>query len=904
MRNQTGKTVLLTGVTGFMGKVVLEQLMRRSAELQIETVYVLIRRKRGTSPAKRFRYEVLASECFSRLADDWERRVEVVAGELTEPRCGLSAEAYERVTDKTTHIIHCAASVDFHLPIAQAASANITSALNMLQLARKSGKLVHMVDTSTAYVTPTDGTGKLLERLSPLPRSADAIYRSIVDGNADEDALLAETGHPNTYTYTKCVAEHLLMERRGDVPLSVLRPSIISAAWRYPFPGWIDSAAAFAGFVVGIGTGHMRVVQAKTETHLDLIPVDEVADRALHLAFIAPPPTEVDQPAIYHATAGLKNACRIGDVTKTIVNFYRRHPVQRAPGVRYIGPGGRRFELSNFRYHTAPISAAQTLFRVMGNKKMERQAKRLATGLNKLNYSFPYFTTRSFDFQSSLPLQNPQFNAREYVEVTCAGVYRNLLLRDEAEVPFAGSRHVDSGPDLLWTLKQPQGGWAIRGSALAVKKSLKRCLELATFDQPSFEQALAAVPEGALTVLIPSHRSYMDFVLVSYLAFARPELGIAIPRIAATSDFKKVPVIGKLFKHTNAFYIKRGVGREDPELTQQIMDMAAKGETLEFFIEGTRSRSRQFLRPKRGLLRALQGTGATVAILPISLTYDRVPEESLFASELAGADKPKMELRGLLRWTSRVSAGKVALGRVHMTCGAPVVLDGQADVRDVANQVMAELQRNTATSTFHLRSFLQHNRIVGIDQPWLRRAILRRGGQVLESRLAVDKHMTATMEQCMRYQWLHLFYDDAMAAFPNHPVIRRHCELNGYATQGTDMDLSAELADPCLRALLKALFEPVCRDYVTVAFSLGSPTGRIEVSDPAAVVRKVPTAHLPNVEACFEHLVERGILQPAAVVGQFEWGPSAKDITAYEAMCRWPEDEAVVDPGWSTVVWA
>ena len=898
------RNVFVTGVTGFVGKVVLEQLIRQKHELGVDTIFVLIRRKRGTSPARRFRYEVMGSHAFSRQEDGWERCVEVVAGELTEPRCGLSEEAFERVTSKTTHMIHCAASVDFHLPIAQAASANITSALNVLNLASKSANLKHMVDVSTAYVTPSDGTGRIHERLSRLPRSAESIYRSIVDGTASEKDLMAETGHPNTYTYTKCVAEHLLMERRGDVPLSILRPSIISAAWRYPFPGWIDSAAAFAGFVMAIGAGHMRALNANTNAYLDLIPVDEVSDRAVHLALRADPPQEVDQPAIYHATAGVQNACRIGDVVTTIIDFYRRHPVHRTPGLKYIGTSGKRFRAMDLQHHKMPTAAARALFKVTGQRKMERQAQRLVQGLDKLNYSFPYFTSRTFDFRSSLPLDNPQFNAREYVEVSCAGVYRYLLRRDDAEVPFAGARHIGNGSDMAWMLKQPKGNWAIRGSAMTVKKALKRCTELATFDQPSFERALEDVPEGALLVLIPSHRSYMDFVLVSYLAFARPDLGIAIPRIAATSDFAKIPVLGELFKHTNAFYIKRGMGREDPDLTRRIHELVANGETLEFFIEGTRSRSRQFLSPKRGLLRALQSTGATIAILPIALCYDSVPEESVFATELAGSPKPKMQLRDLVKWTGRVTRGQVRLGRVHMTCGETVVLDPTSDVRKVADKVMDELQSKTATSTFHLRAFLRHNAIDGIDLPWLRRAILRRGGQIIDSRLRDEDTITAMMEQCMRYQWLHLFYPEAVTAFPNHPAIRHHCAVNGFATRQEDVDLDAELADPHVRALLKALFEPICRDYVTVAWSLGSPTGRIEVTNPKALVRKVPTAHLPNVEAAFEDLCERGILKETAVKGDYDWGPEADDIIEYEAMCRWPDDEPAEAPGWSTVVWA
>lgn len=62
--------------------------------------------------------------------------------------------------------------------------------------------------------------------------------------------------------------------RWGAVPLVRVRPSIIAASWRRPFPGWIDSAAAFASFAVGIGSGRMRVVLAQPIARLDLVPVD------------------------------------------------------------------------------------------------------------------------------------------------------------------------------------------------------------------------------------------------------------------------------------------------------------------------------------------------------------------------------------------------------------------------------------------------------------------------------------------------------------------------------------------------------------------------------------------------------------------------------------------------------
>ena len=64
------------------------------------------------------------------------------------------------------------------------------------------------------------GSNKYVE----LPFDAEEVYADILAGRADERALMAATGHPNTYTLTKCINEHLVSQRRGDVPLSIVRP--------------------------------------------------------------------------------------------------------------------------------------------------------------------------------------------------------------------------------------------------------------------------------------------------------------------------------------------------------------------------------------------------------------------------------------------------------------------------------------------------------------------------------------------------------------------------------------------------------------------------------------------------------------------------------------------------------
>jgi 1-acyl-sn-glycerol-3-phosphate acyltransferase len=877
--------VLITGATGFVGKVVLEELLRRRLEFGIEQVYVFVRSKKGHKPEQRFQQEIASSQCFSLLTDDQIKRCRVVAGELTQPDCGLSTADLELLADKVTHIVHVAASIEFDLPLHEAAASNITSALNMLDVARKCRKLKQMVSVSTAYVTPHDSPDTpVREELVKLPFDPEAVYQSILDGTASQKKLMAQTGHPNTYTFTKCIAEHLLHARKGDIPLCIVRPSVVSATWQHPLPGWIDSAAAFAGFILLIGAGHMRVLTADPNSLLDIVPCDVVSDRVLDATF--GPQVAWD---VRYAVASKKHSNAIGQLVETIVQFFRRHPVDRRPHVEAVMPMSTAFRLHELRLHRVPGRLVRTWAKATGQKKLEKMATRVGDKLKYVNRAFPYFTSKTFDFQPSRGIDDPAFNAHTYAELCCLGAYRHLMKRDETQMSLAGRKHKDSQSDWAWALAQPEGNWAIRTFALTVRKALRQITHEVTFDRASFARAVADTEPGSLHVLVPSHRSYLDFLLCSYLFFARPDLGIRIPHIAAAEEFSRIPVLGELFKKTHAFYLRRGLGKADDELTRHVHQLVAQGETIQFFIEGARSRSRQFLPPRHGLLRSLQSTGQSFTVLPISLTYDRVPEETALVRELRGEPRPEMQLRALLAWAMRMAQGDVKLGRVHLKCGEPVVMRPDTDVRQVARTVVARLQEHTATSTHHIRAFLQRNRLDSVSAEWLRDALERRGGLVIDSPLELQGSVDPVTELSMRWHWMHLWYPEARALWPDHPVVQHHTAAHGWhmpERQPSD----ADLRDPRVHQLLRALFEPVARDYATVAASVGQPPWPPRHASARSLLHDAAGSHLPYLQAAFDDLAERGVLVVDRKDGAIAWGPHADQLAAYREACVWPED--------------
>src|SRR4029453_14422529 len=145
--------------------------------------------------------------------------------------------------------------------------------------------------------------------------------------------------------------------------------------------------------------------------------------------------------------------------------------------------------------------------------------------------------------------------------------------------------------------------------------------------------------------------------------------------------------ITPILTRAGAFYVRRGVGKALPEVSDALTRVVAKHPSLMFFIEGQRSRGRHVLPPKRGLLRALTGTGRPSALIPIAISYERIPEEGAFERELCGGRRSAMSLEAILRWLLARARGQVDLGPIHIACGEPQLLDEGTDVQELARHV-------------------------------------------------------------------------------------------------------------------------------------------------------------------------------------------------------------------------
>ncbi len=182
------KSILLAGATGFIGKVWLCALLEDVPDL--EKIYVLVRRRRTTSAASRFRktieespvFEELRKKHSARLDEFLARRIEVLDGDLSKPMLGLDEATVARLAPTLDLIVNSSGLTDFNPDLRDALSANVDSVVNVLEFLRKTdhAALLHL---STCYAAG-DRDGRMIETLTP-----NYVPANIVGFDAEDELL-------------------------------------------------------------------------------------------------------------------------------------------------------------------------------------------------------------------------------------------------------------------------------------------------------------------------------------------------------------------------------------------------------------------------------------------------------------------------------------------------------------------------------------------------------------------------------------------------------------------------------------------------------------------------------------------------------------------------------------------
>ncbi|PLN37702.1 glycerol-3-phosphate 1-O-acyltransferase, partial [Klebsiella pneumoniae] len=180
--------------------------------------------------------------------------------------------------------------------------------------------------------------------------------------------------------------------------------------------------------------------------------------------------------------------------------------------------------------------------------------------------------------------------------------------------------------------------------------------------------------DGHEIVYVPCHRSHMDYLLLSYVLYHQ---GLVPPHIAAGINLNFWPA-GPIFRRLGAFFIRRtfkGNKLYSTVFREYLGELFSRGYSVEYFVEGGRSRTGRLLDPKTGTLSMtiqamLRGGTRPITLVPIYIGYEHVMEVGTYAKELRGATKEKESLPQMVRGLSKLRN----LGQGYVNFGEPLPL--------------------------------------------------------------------------------------------------------------------------------------------------------------------------------------------------------------------------------------
>jgi alkyldihydroxyacetonephosphate synthase len=781
----TGRKVILTGATGFVGSALLRDLLVHRETLALDCVIVLCRRK-GNATAEERIVELLSQPMFSFLSDDEKKSsIKVLTGDVTQPTAGLcSLDQAQIFRDLSiSHVFHCAAVVNFNQELPDAARSNITSSLTMQsltsRLAKKDAIFVHV---STAFVHG-DQTGSIS---SPLPEELFsfepfdpvAIYKSMLGTQYYASKAMSELRFHNTYSFSKSVCEHVL-SRESQVDTIIIRPSIVGPAVENPFEGWAGDRPSTIVAGPCLHLRHQWNFWFLGRQKVVYIPVDVLArfvvaksferdpmrtivghDTASssegsfdHVSRVSDDITENDDvasvassqellvrsPRIFNATWD-SNSSRTSEFSwlefsvaylhlGAVVGYFSRSSAmlqllvsaQLMPRLVF---GYATFKWLHSTLIKSPILAVTAGCRYLGlsNRGLDKLIPYL-----DLPLLFYPFMKSDFFFQSDLTAPEC-FDPKRYSFSCGVAAHRFISSRsqDDATVGcqaaakmsclvVGGKRSASTNSYFWWAFSQPTGDFLMRLVAASVGYLLGAICTVVTVDVASFRDHIAALKstkQGQVyLILAPTHRSFLDFILLSFVFFALPELQINLPFIVAADEFQCLPVIGWMARLLGAFYIQRGRKSVDNTLPLRLSDFKTahldkSGTCLELFVEGRRSRDRRFVGPKTGFLKCLKESGGEHVILPITISYEVIPEQEILSEEASGSVRRKLNLAGMFCWVKEALLGNVNIGKIHIGASGPLPMachtDG--DFASIVHQIQLKQRTEVRVSDYHVKA--------------------------------------------------------------------------------------------------------------------------------------------------------------------------------------------------------
>ncbi|XP_046382377.1 putative fatty acyl-CoA reductase CG5065 [Ischnura elegans] len=393
------RSILVTGGTGFVGKVLIEKLLRSCPA--IKNIYLLVRPKQGHGIRQRVD-QLLDSPLFDRLRREQPgatNKIVPIAGDVTEESLGISASDQNLLISTVSVVFHSAATVKFDEALGLSVTINMLGTRRLLHLCHRMAKLEALVHVSTAYCNCDREEVK--EEIYPPPYDPEKIIQCTewMDSDLVETLTPKLIGdRPNTYVFTKALAEHMLLRESGNLPVAIVRPSIVLSAWREPLAGWVDNWNGPTGMIAAAGRGFFRTMLCHEDMVADLVPVDVVINLLICTAWR----TAVDRTAgikVYNCTSGSQNPITWKEFVDGCFTYLHKHPM----GGMMWYPAGRcrssplADSVCRVAFHTAPAYLIDAIRWLTGKRPI---MVRIQGRLQKAVQCLRYFSTHQWHFRN------------------------------------------------------------------------------------------------------------------------------------------------------------------------------------------------------------------------------------------------------------------------------------------------------------------------------------------------------------------------------------------------------------------------------------------------------------------------------------------------------------------------
>ncbi len=392
-----GRRIAVTGGTGFLGTALVERLVRTVPDCEV--LVIVRPGRRGEKERVRREilrndcFDRLRRELGDRFDDVLGAKVRPLAGDVASDGLDLDRHGRSQLAGCDV-IFHSAAAVSFDSPLDSAVEVNLLGPSRVAQAVQQGcdetdrSQPPHLIAVSTAYVAGARRGTVPEAELSKTPFATEVAWRPEVAaarrarsdceaasrdprllarfttraraelGAAGVPVLAAKAeklreewvrdrmvtlgksraqalGWPDSYAYTKALGEGALLEGRGQVPVTIVRPSIIESSLVEPHPGWIRGFRMAEPVIISYGRGLLTAFPGVPEGVVDVIPVDYVV--AALMAVAARGPLD-DGPDVFHVASGARNPLRYGPLVDLIRTWYGEHPLADANGQPIVVP--------------------------------------------------------------------------------------------------------------------------------------------------------------------------------------------------------------------------------------------------------------------------------------------------------------------------------------------------------------------------------------------------------------------------------------------------------------------------------------------------------------------------------------------------------------------------------------